>query len=135
MMITPVRMMLGFAGIAMLSAVTAIYHIPAPAAPITLGLTPKPDPAWASSFEVAMARKQDKIRTIELSKIEPVPVHTERVTVPADVIIPPVTPPDAKPVAKPVRTRHAESDVCSRHNMRKVSIRGGRSWRCRRSRA
>jgi hypothetical protein len=30
------------------------------------------------------------------------------------------------------RTREARGDVCSRHNMRKVTTRGGKSWRCRR---
>ena len=28
--------------------------------------------------------------------------------------------------------RHTARNVCTRHGMRKVSIRGGRSWRCRR---
>jgi hypothetical protein len=30
------------------------------------------------------------------------------------------------------RTREARGDVCSRHHMRKVTTRGGKSWRCRR---
>lgn len=46
---------------------------------------------------------------------------------------------DTKPAMKPEPKQqiahvveHVEQNVCTRHHMRKVVIRGGKSWRCRR---
>lgn len=41
-------------------------------------------------------------------------------------------PPDHPRTARREVRVPARRDVCGRHGMRKVSIRGGRSWRCRR---
>lgn len=34
--------------------------------------------------------------------------------------------------AEPKKTRKVERNVCTRHGMRKMTTRGGKSWRCRR---
>ena len=39
-------------------------------------------------------------------------------------------PPPPPPKAKPQKTKFAETNVCTRHNMRKVRV-GRYSWRCR----
>ena len=80
-----------------------------------------PDDDWP------LLKKQDRLA---LPTTEPVPVKTESFAMaspdqPLD---------DDKKKAKPVeRKRHVaeseESNVCTRHHMRKVVI--GRSWRCR----
>ena len=50
----------------------------------------------------------------------------------ADDAVPVTVGPD-KPSPSRHRSKQTEPrDVCSRHNMHKVTIRGGRSWRCRR---
>jgi hypothetical protein len=97
-------------------------------------------------------KKQDRavIRAVPIVRAEPTPVKTERIAletpppapatvVPPPVIMPPVIPQEDDP--PPVRTRRQRiasaaptrgGDVCTRHHMRKVVTRGGKSWRCRR---
>jgi hypothetical protein len=126
MIITPIKMMLGFAGIATLSAIVAIQHIPAPAAPIAVAATP--DAAWSESFQTAVEKRQDRIRQIEIARPEPVPVVTERIVPDSPALPPIITTGEEAPKRK---QRHAAVDVCTRHHMRKVVTRGGRSWKCR----
>jgi hypothetical protein len=77
---------------------------------------------------------RDPVRVVELRK------NTEQPKVEERVIPPPATPPvevedDVKPRQRggdDVKPRRRGGDVCTRHGMRKVVTRGGRSWRCRR---
>ncbi|MGY3615714.1 hypothetical protein [Bradyrhizobium sp. USDA 10063] len=78
------------------------------------------------------------LKSASLRNADPKPVATLRIAPEAPVSTPPVI---AAPVVAaapieakaPRRRRHiARRDVCARHGLRKVSIRGGRSWRCRR---
>lgn len=95
------------------------------------------DQSWAESFQDAALKKMDReplVRVIDTSKTtavlpEPVTVEKRRDTSPAKM--PPVVQvfEEERPAA---RRRHQEVNTCTRHNMRKVSTHGGRSWRCRR---
>ena len=77
-------------------------------------------------------------RIISLTATEPKPIATERVRPDAPASVPPVITVEETP--KPSETRRRRhstasregSDICSRHGMRKVETRGGKSWRCRR---
>jgi len=84
------------------------------------------DARWDDAAEPAPLKKQDRLA---------LPVTTERVPVPPRIEL---SVDDAtaqieakKPVEK--TKRHVrEHNICTRHKMHKVMIRGGRSWRCRR---
>jgi hypothetical protein len=87
-----------------------------------------------------LLKKQDRLPLATVADV----VVTERITPPAPdapVSVPPVIlvqdDDDKPPAARHRRHRnsepghsHSESNVCTRHKMRKVTIRGG-SWRCR----
>jgi hypothetical protein len=106
------------------------------------------DAAWADNFQTAVLKKQDRVRTIEIDRAqiasnEPVPVKTETVrpdpspavpklvALPDDALDETGTEPKYSKRTRRMRVAHAESNVCTRHHMRKVVTRGGRSWRCR----
>jgi hypothetical protein len=109
---------------------------------VTGALTREPTPAPAASSPVMtravfaerfdlpddfpLLKKQDRLKLVEAA---PVPVQTETIaTAKSD------QPVEAKPVPKKKReTRVATSEhnACTRHHMRKVLSRHGRSWRCR----
>ena len=84
-----------------------------------------------------------KVRVIEIAKLEPKPVKTERI-LPLPAQLPPVeqvpdelpplppTPPTRKRYAAAVVAPPVEHNICTRHNLRKVITNGGKSWRCRR---
>ena len=68
-----------------------VRRAPAPAPVKAAELEAKFDAAWADSFQDAVAKKQDRIRVIELASTEPKPVVTERIVPPdAPVTAPPV---------------------------------------------
>jgi hypothetical protein len=100
------------------------------------------DAAWADAFQTAVvAKKQDKVRQIEMvATTDPKPVLTERVMPDVPAAVPPVVvqEDEEQPAVKRrhhrIRTASADtgSNVCTRHNMRKVVTRGGKSWRCKR---
>jgi hypothetical protein len=145
--VTPIKLTLGAVAVATLFLTFAIQRIPG-AERIEV---PKPtiqeaqtNAAWADNFQQAVAKKQDRVRQIEINRVstEPVPITTERVrpdpapSVPALVALPQDAEGENGPEPKYARRHHrsasAESNVCTRHHMRKVETRGGRSWRCKR---
>jgi hypothetical protein len=87
----------------------------------------------ATLADQPLLKKQDRL---PLATVADVAV-TERITPPApdaQVGVPPVIvmqDEDKPPAARHRRHSHSEGNVCSRHRMHKVAIRGGRSWRCR----
>ena len=96
---------------------------------------PMPRPRPYLIYEAPVIPTQ--VRTIPIVKSDPGVVQRHE---PPEIYGEPTTiPPRAYPnTSKPPRAmaeisdRPARSDVCARHNMRKVFTRGGRSWRCRR---
>jgi hypothetical protein len=97
--------------------------------------TAKPPVVAESGFvdrweEPPLLKKGDRLK---IPDVAPAPVRSEPVappaTKPAPVVMVQTDDDDDRPVAR--RHRH-RPNVCERHGMRKVSIRGGRSWRCRR---
>lgn len=123
-----------------------------PAAIVALGFglaarssTPPSPPVKA----VTTIQRSDKLF------VEPVPpppvVQVRTIPIVPDIVPPPQSLPSVSPPAQkvaaaaeeeeapdPVRARHhrvrgvqKRGDVCTRHGMRKVTTRGGRSWRCR----
>jgi hypothetical protein len=139
---TPLKATLGASALAALLLTLAIQRLPGETRMVVEKPTiheAQPDAAWADNFQQAVAKKQDRVRVIELASTEPKPVATERV-VPPDVsaAMPPVVmvqEPDKPPPRG--RRRYAEKvqargDVCSRHGMHKQVTRGGKSWRCKR---
>lgn len=134
----------GVAALAALVVVFAIQRVPS-AERIEV-----PKPTLQDRLDsVEPMKKQDRIiRAVPIVR-EPTPVKTERIALetpppaptvaPPPVIMPPVVPQeDDPPPARRKRERHASmassrgGDVCTRHHMRKVVTRGGKSWRCRR---
>jgi len=118
--------------VTMSAAALAVQWIPAPAKPIKLET--KFEAAWVDT-ETVVAKKQDRVRLIEIVSAAPKPVVTERITPPDAPVVPPVL--VVQDVDKPApqhRRHHVEArsrDVCARHNMRKVMV-GKYRWRCRR---
>jgi hypothetical protein len=79
--------------------------------------TPVASPLFDQTFEdVTMLKKSDRFNMT----VEPIPVKIEAIPVTTD-----------KVEDKPKITKK-EHNTCTRHGMRKVSYRGGRSWRCKR---
>lgn len=123
--------------------VFAIQRVPSAERIVVEKPTPEAqfDSAWADNFQTAVAQKQDRgpVRKIELDRVatnEPTPVVTERISPDVPAKVPPVvltSDEEDRPAARH-RRRYAESEsnVCTRHHMRKVVTHGGRSWRCRR---
>lgn len=95
--------------------------------------------AQSDDAQTVNAKKQDRVRVIDLSyaSTEPKSVAVERVVPPADApaSMPPVvmTQEDNELTVARRRRRNAEGDdnVCTRHHLHKVYTHGGRSWRCR----
>jgi len=97
--------------------------------------------------EMPPAKKTDRLPEVHLVRTIPItnPEPAASLIAPArdalkrleDVSLTP--PPEAeedpprKRKVKAKRERHASANVCSRHGMRKVTTRGGKSWRCRRA--
>jgi hypothetical protein len=87
------------------------------------------DDAWQDTIRVIPLKKADRL---QIASTEPKPV-TERIIPPAPdapVSVPPVV--VVQDDDKPPAARHRrQRDVCTKHGMHKVTIRGGKSWRCR----
>jgi hypothetical protein len=127
---SPIKILFALAAMTSLLTVFAIQRlpgderieVPTPALPFAQ----KSDPL----FSVAPP-KVDPVRIIDTSKLV-----TERVVPDAPAAEPPVATveEDEQPVVRrnrQVRQARAESNVCTRHNMRKVMV-GKYRWRCRR---
>jgi hypothetical protein len=136
--LTPTKVVLmGSAMFAILFG-AAIMRIPAPAAQAETSRE-RVDAAWANDFQMAVLRKTDRLASITAP--EPTPKHPD-IAVEPPALMPPVVMVEEERDAPPPRRRvkHASTqvtraalrgDVCTRHHMRKVTTRGGRSWRCR----
>jgi len=76
--------------------------------------------------------RSQQVRTIPIVRTSEIEPRFDIAGVLQAVPIPPpprVTEP--APVAQAVVPARSGSDICSRHRMRKVATRGGKSWRCR----
>ena len=135
--LTPMKMVLGASALAALILTFAIQRLPGE----TRMVVEKPeikqaqfDAAWADNFQQAVAKKQDRVRVIELASTESKPVVTERIVPPTDApaVMPPVVMVQEDKPASHGRRHYAEneSNVCTRHHLRKIVTRGGKSWRC-----
>ena len=112
--------------------------------------TPPPRHALKQRLDDAAAdtkavRKVDMAKPQMAASLEPVRVKTERI-LPAPPPAPPSPPVEVVPEEMPTpvpqpptRKRYAaavvapvERNICTRHNLRKVVTRGGKSWRCMR---
>ena len=138
--------MLGGAAIFALMMVFAIQRLPGetipPPAPVPVQAEARFDAAWSDSFQTAVAKKQDKVRQIEMAvATDPKLIPTERIMPDAPAKVPPVVLVKEEEERPAVRHRRhhrirvasvdTESNVCVRHKMHKVYTRGGKSWRCR----
>ena len=128
---SPIKMLLAFAAMTSLLAVLAIQRLPGDdriEVPVAQFVETPP-------AQTSVATKSDPVRIIETVRPEPKPVVTERVVPDAPGREPPVAKVDEeateRPAVRRMRQARAESNVCTRHNMRKVMV-GKYRWRCRR---
>ena len=124
---TPTKILLAFSAMTALLMVFAIQRLP--------GDERIEIPNTAPPVQTnVVAKTADPIRVIETVRPEPKPVLTERIIPDAPVkVVPPVK--MVSPIEQdeqPVARQRSEQNVCTRHGMKKVITRGGRSWRCRR---
>jgi len=139
---TPMKMALGASALAALIMTLAIQRLPGETRMVVEKPTireAQPDAAWADNFQQAVAKKQDRVRVIEMASTDSKPVVTERIVPPTDAstVVPPVVMVQEDKPASRGRRHYAErtrsgGDVCSRHGMHKQVTRGGKSWRCKR---
>jgi hypothetical protein len=116
--------------------------VPALAAIISLGVAlasgrselPKPKSTFAQQEPLPKADRETKIvRTIPIYKL-PEPTVQSAVPLPEPRVAPvKVVQTETPRRSEPQRQRRERtySDICARHNLRKVYTNGGRSWRCR----
>ena len=136
---TPLKIAAG--GVAMFTLLTifAIQRIPVPEP--AAAAERRFDAAWQDTAAVIPPLK--KADRLQIVSAESKSVVGAARIIPAPDDAPASMPPvilvqDDKPPAARHRRHHnsepgrIEMNVCSRHGMHKVSIRGGKSWRCRR---
>jgi hypothetical protein len=90
-----------------------VIHLSPPA-------VPQDDPSWEQ------AKKDAILRAYQLVRIAPVPLpiaRPEDKNEQADL--------NMNDLRKFVRRANYKTDICARHHMRKVMVRGGKSWRCK----
>jgi hypothetical protein len=130
----------GSTALVALASVLIVTRVPGGKAKVVEPPETRFDVAWADGFQTAVKAKTDR----EPLRNEPVTERTVR-TIPIVVPPPPEvvaavelpdTPPSATPEATSRRPKYhriarSRGDVCTRHGMRKVTTRGGKSWRCR----
>lgn len=106
----------------------ATQRMPLPDDPIPAAVADELfDQAWIDTLKVVELKKADMER---VASTTPKPIQTEQILLPPPAAMPAVQMTEDDPPAKP---KQIERDVCQRHGMHKVYIRGGRSWRCRRA--
>jgi hypothetical protein len=91
------------------------------------------DAAWA---DIMPMKKADRLQLVSVRAPEPTPKHPDTATEPPAMMPPLVVVEDQPGLVRRKHTRASAkytvaSDVCSRHKMRKVVTRGGKSWRCK----
>jgi hypothetical protein len=132
---TSLKVMMGCAGIFSVLLVFATQRIPAPNEKIVVET---PDDrftrSWNDVMSVASASALKKADRERVAAADPKPVATERITTPdAPVTVPPaIAVQEDKPARRSRRYATVETNVCTRHHLRRVTTRGGRSWRCKR---
>jgi len=136
MMLMPGKTLMIAGGLALsglIAGAVAGSREPAPVVTKATAAAAQFDQRWNDTpVDQPLLRKSDRLA---FAVPGPKAVPVERV-LPEPVLPPPVEKPSPRPVE---RERHAsverhartEHNVCTRHHMRKVEIRGGRSWRCR----
>jgi type IV secretory pathway VirB10-like protein len=128
---SPIKILLAFSAMAALLMVFAIQRLPGD----ERIEVPKAQFIETLPAQTSVATKSDPIRIIDTIRPEPKPVVTERVVPDAPGREPPVAKVDEeateRPAVRRMRQARAESNVCTRHNMRKVMV-GKYRWRCRR---
>jgi hypothetical protein len=143
---SPIKILFAFAAMLSLLMVFAIQRIPSDERIEVPKVEPEMLAAQKTDPLFSVAPPKSQIRVIDTSKAfapPSEPVVTERVrpdpspSVPALVALPTDAEGENGPEPKykrRTRERYAstERNVCTRHGMRKVITRGGRSWRCSR---
>jgi hypothetical protein len=128
---TPTKIIVTATAITAVLFGAAILRIPQPVATASES---RIDGVWANQFEMAVLRKSDRLPKIaSITNPEPTPKHPDIVEELPE-IMPPILMVEAEPPTRRASHRVKKIDkgnVCTRHHMRKVTIRGGRSWRCR----
>jgi hypothetical protein len=136
---TPLKIAAG--GVAMFTLLTvfAIQRIPVPEP--AAAAERRFDAAWQDTAAVIPPLK--KADRLQIVSAEPKSAVDAARIVPAPDNAPASMPPvvlvqsDDKPPVSQHRRHHksepgrVETNVCTRHKMKKVTIRGGKSWRCR----
>jgi hypothetical protein len=92
------------------------------------------DSTWNDVAVQAVKADAEPVRKIEIVRPEPRPVKTERIVLnePEPIQVASAPPEvEAGPVWRKREKTRRGGDVCTRHGMRKVMTRGGKSWRCR----
>jgi len=136
------KILFSFAAMMALLMVFAVQRIPgAERIEVPQPAIPEPQTSVHKVDRLPAVRKIETDRVV--ASTDPVPIKTETVrpdpapSVPALVALPQDAEGENGPEPKykrRVRERYAsvESNVCTRHHMRKVITRGGKSWRCKR---
>ena len=137
---TAAKITLGIAAMASLLLIFATRQTPSTqeAAAAQVQNQAEFDAAWDDTLRMSGATALRKANQERFVSTEPRPVTVERV-LPEPAATPTVVPPviranveeDDDPKPRRARKRTEQRDVCTRHHMRKVLIRGGKSWRCR----
>lgn len=121
------KILAGIVAIFTLLMVFAIQRIPVPVEAKAEGR--QFADAW-NDTEILPLKKADRFVSVST---EPIPVVVERIAPDAPASAPPVIlVADDKPVTSGHGRLRMESNICTRHRMRKVITRGGRSWKCSR---
>ena len=133
---TPLKMAAASVAMCALLLTLAAQRAPAPIAAVEQD--EMFDAVWIDVMRPLALKNADLERTAYTVSTESKPVVTEeRIITPAPDAAPASMPPvvmvqdeeDERPVSR--HRRHHAQSICTRHNMRKVIVRGGKSWRCR----
>jgi hypothetical protein len=127
-MLTPVKIGLGFIGMFVLLITFAMSRIPEGVVDVVE--TPRQDQfdtAWLDVMKPLALKKGD----LERQRVVDEPKVVATVPVPVDAVEeePAQVPPTVRKTKAVPVVNHRHSDICQRHNMRKVTI--GKRWRCR----
>ena len=126
--------MVGMAALPLLVFGAAAVSRPSPSPPVvptlvqTEGVTERRQDE--GTFRGRWSPVSDMPPATEVRYRTPQPVDGEAVV--AGTVTGAAYPPTALPSRHRLRSRSASLDICGRHGMRKVMVRGGKSWRCRR---
>lgn len=106
---------LAFLGAAILPLLYVFAQRSIPPPPVAAA-TVSFDETWRDAAYPLVLRKIDS-----LFDVDPKLIQTEVITPPKE----------EEPKPKVIKEARQENNICTRHGMRKMEIRGGKSWRCR----